>query len=168
MVFATGRDGSCLFSALGHTVTHNTVGRLCTELSSAQVTTLSMSVKCCSPWRGQKVGAWPLLLAWSVVLWSAVSSGNVCSVRTACLPVGGSPLGVALSLQAQEGNPQACSMSLGHTHTPPQPNETWNRSPFASRRLCEHCCSGRVCTTNTHGEYGETGLWSHDHVGPKP
>lgn len=57
---------ACLLSAPGHTATPSTAGRLCTEPSSAPVTTQSTSVKCCSPWRGQKVGPLALLPAWSL------------------------------------------------------------------------------------------------------
>lgn len=65
-ILCCGPDGSYLFSALGHMVTPSTVGKPCTELSSAQVTTPNMSVKCCSPWRGQKVGPSPLLSAFGL------------------------------------------------------------------------------------------------------
>jgi hypothetical protein len=58
---------SCLFFALGPMVTHSTAGKLCTGLSSAPVTTLSMSAKCCLLWRGQKVG--PLALCFWLGVW---------------------------------------------------------------------------------------------------
>lgn len=78
--------GNCLFSALGHTVTHSTVGRLCTELCSARATTLSMSVKCCSPWRGQKVGrSLTSAFGWGVVFALAGNSTQCGGGLVACL-----------------------------------------------------------------------------------
>lgn len=118
MVFAVSRDGSCLFSALGHTVTHNTVGRPYTERSSAQVTTLSMSAKCCSPWRGQKVGGSPLRLAWSVVLCQRSPVETSALRRMACL-VGGALLQQPSFCRHRKATlRQACPVSSGHTHTP--------------------------------------------------
>ena len=45
-----------VFSIPGPMGTRSTAGRLCTGPSSVPATTRSTSVRCCSPWRGQKVG----------------------------------------------------------------------------------------------------------------
>lgn len=166
VVFAMSHGGSCLFSALGRTVTHNTVGRLCTARSSARVTTLSMSAKCCSPWRGQKVGGSPRLgLEGSTV--PVVSSVDTCS-ESGGLPCGRSPL-AALILQAQEGPSQTglSHVLRSHSHSQPpwlapQPNGTCNRPPWPAG---VSAATARVCP-QTHLETGEAGLCVA--FGPKP